>query len=238
MYKDKSLLKDKFSLVVILSLVFLVFGIGLISWAFINIGLQSVNSAYDYSRSADDPITFEEKQAARLTKVDNNDNKEDSTVPAESSNASNASAIPDASEVLYPVYPAKGDNIGSLLIPLLKQKLPIIQGTDEEELKKGVGHFIQSVLPGEEDNCVLSGHRDTVFSELGKLKIGDQLIVQTSAGTFTYEIKHIRIVDKNDKTVIIPTDHAVLTLATCYPFHFVGSAPDRYIISADLVISK
>jgi sortase A len=235
MYKDKSLLKDKFSLVAILSLVFLVFGIGLISWALINIGLQSVNSAYDYSSSTDDPITFEEKQVARLTKVENNDNKEDNTIPAESSNAS---AIPDADEVLYPVYPAKGDNIGSLLIPLLKQKLPIIQGTDEEELKKGVGHFIQSVLPGEKDNCVLSGHRDTVFAELSELKIGDQLIVQTSAGTFTYEIKHVRIVDKNDKTVIVPTNHAVLTLATCYPFYFVGSAPDRYIISADLVISK
>ena len=107
-----------------------------------------------------------------------------------------------------------------------------------DDLKKGIGHFIQSVLPGEEDNCVLSGHRDTVFTKLGKLKIGDQLIVQTSAGTFTYEIKLIRIVDKDDKTVIVPTDHAVLTLTTCYPFLFIGSAPNRYILSADLIISK
>jgi sortase A len=133
------------------------------------------------------------------------------------------------------VYPAEGDNVGSLTIPALKQKLPIIEGTGAEELKKGVGHFIQSVLPGEQDNCVLSGHRDTVFSNLGKLNIGDQLIVQTSAGTFTYEIKRIRIVDKDDKTVIVPADHAVLTLTTCYPFQFIGSAPDRYILIADLV---
>ena len=94
------------------------------------------------------------------------------------------------------------------------------------------------MLPGEEDNCVLSGHRDTVFAKLGKLKIDDQLIVQTSAGTYTYEIKRIRIVDKDDKTVIVPADHAVLTLTTCYQFYFVGSAPDRYILTADLVISK
>jgi len=138
----------------------------------------------------------------------------------------------------YPVYPAEGDNIGSLTIPALKQKLPIIQGTGADELKKGVGHFTQSVLPREEDNCVLSGHRDTVFAELGKLKIGDQLIVQTSAGTYTYEIKRIRIVDKDDKTVIVPANHAILTLTTCYPFQFIGSAPDRYILIADLVISK
>ena len=136
---------------------------------------------------------------------------------------------------LYPVYPAEGDIIGSLRIPALKQKLPIIEGTGAEELKKGVGHFIQSVLPGEKDNCVLSGHRDTVFANLGKLNIGDQLIVQTSAGTYTYEIKRIRIVDKDDKTVIVPADQAILTLTTCYPFQFIGSAPDRYILIADLV---
>ena len=81
---------------------------------------------------------------------------------------------------------------------------------------------------------MLSGHRDTVFTQLGKLKIGDQLIVQTSAGSFVYEITLIRIVDKDDKTVIVPTDHAVLTVTTCYPFDFIGSAPYRYILVADL----
>jgi sortase A len=65
-----------------------------------------------------------------------------------------------------------------------------------------------------------------------------QLIVQTSAGTYTYEIKRIRIVDKDDKTVILPADHAVLTLNTCYSFHFIGNAQDRYILTADLAISK
>jgi len=107
-----------------------------------------------------------------------------------------------------------------------------------EELEKGVGHVTQSVLPGEEDNCVVSGHRDTVFRQIGDLKIGDQLIVETSAGTFTYEVDGTRIVHKDDKTVIVPTDHAVLTMTTCYPFYFIGDAPDRYIISAALVKSK
>jgi len=119
----------------------------------------------------------------------------------------------------------------------LKQQLPIFQGTGFKELKKGVGYFIQSVLPGEADNCVLSGHRDTVFAKLGKLKIGDQLIAETSAGIFTYEIKLIRIVDKDDKTVIVPADHAVLTLTTCYPFRFIGNAPYRYILVSDLVMN-
>jgi sortase A len=143
--------------------------------------------------------------------------------------------LPLINENLYPVYPAEGDNIGSLTIPALKRKLPIIQGTGENELKKGVGHFTQSVLPGENDNCVLSAHRETFFRQLGNLNIGDLLIVQTSAGTFTYEINGTRIVHEDDRTVIVPTDHAVLTLTTCYPFYTPGYSPDRYIVSADLV---
>jgi len=142
---------------------------------------------------------------------------------------------PVSEKTLYSVSPAEGDVIGSLSIPTLELNLPIIQGTGTDDLKKGVGHFIQSALPGESDNCVLSGHRDTVFAKLGKLKTCDQLTVKTSAGSFTYEVSGVRIVDKDDKTVIVPTDHAVLTLTTCYPFNYVGPAPDRYIITADLI---
>lgn len=224
MYKSKRSSRDKFYLVTTLFLGALVLGIGCICCALINIGAQSVYSVDAYSSPSSSPTTFVVKQQVSATVDDITPTEDDH--PAVTYNSD---------EILYPLYPVEGDNIGSLLIPVLKQKLPIIQGTGADELKKGVGHFIQSVLPGEEDNCVLSGHRDTVFAKLGKLKIGDQLIVQTSVGTYTYEIKRIRIVDKNDKTVIVPADHAVLTLTTCYPFNFVGSAPDRYIITADLV---
>jgi sortase A len=148
---------------------------------------------------------------------------------------SDPSSVPTATDGLYPVYPADGDNIGSLTIPSLKQKLPIFQGTGVKELQEGVGHFSQSVLPGEEDNCVLSGHRETVFRQLGNLKIGDQLIVQTSAGTFTYEVTGTRIVKADDKTVIVPANHAILTLTTCYPFNTPGYFPDRYVVSASLI---
>ena len=149
-----------------------------------------------------------------------------------------STVLPAPAKTLYPVYPAEGDAIGSMTIPALKQKLPIFEGTSTEPLKKGVGHYNQSVLPGEADNCVFSGHRETVFRQLGKLKIGDQLIVQTSAGTFTYEVKGTRIVHEDDRTVIVPIDHAVLTMTTCYPFDTPGYFPDRYIVSADLVKSN
>ena len=131
--------------------------------------------------------------------------------------------------------PARGERFGTLTIPVLRRTLPIVEGTGGDELKKGVGHYSRSVMPGAADDCVLSGHRDTVFSGLGKVGIGDRLIVRTSAGEFTYEVRRVRIVHKDDRTVIVPTDHAVLTVTTCYPFHFVGSAPDRFVLVADLV---
>lgn len=187
----------KHFLVTVISLGFVILGIGFISWAMFNIWSQSHYSASATNGKYLGPI-----------------------------------AIITAPQKL------EGDNIGSLTIPALNQKLPIVQGTDEKELKKGVGHFDQSVLPGEEDNCVFSGHRETAFSKIGNLKIGDQLIVEPSAGVFTYEVSGTRIVHEDDKTVIVPTDHAVLTLTTCYPFNYIGNAPDRYIVSADLVKSK
>ena len=141
-------------------------------------------------------------------------------------------------EAIYSEQPEQGDNIGKLIIPKLEATLPIIHGTDEEELEKGVGHFAESVLPGMDDNSVLSGHRDTVFRRLGEVGKGDLLIVETVAGRFTYKVRKVRIVDEDNRTVIVPKPKATLTVSTCYPFDFVGYAPERYILVADLVSSE
>lgn len=140
-----------------------------------------------------------------------------------------------ARAVVYSPYPKVGEVIGTLSIPSLEQKFPIIEGTDDGELKRGVGHYVRSVLPGISDNSVLAGHRDSVFSQLGKLALGDPLVVRTTAGRFTYMVSNFRIVMADDRTVIVPTTSAVLTLSTCYPFRYIGNAPKRYIVTADLV---
>jgi sortase A len=135
---------------------------------------------------------------------------------------------------LYPTRPEIGEEIGELYIPKLDATLPIYHGTNEDELEKGVGHFAGSVLPGENDNSVLSGHRDTVFRKLGEVGEGDELIVRTSAGEFKYKVSKVRIVDEDDRTVIVPKPRATLTISTCYPFEYIGSAPERYILVAYL----
>ena len=125
-----------------------------------------------------------------------------------------------------------GDYLGVLAIPRLNREIPIHEGTDKAQLKRGAGHYEKSVLPGILNNSVIAGHRDTVFSQFGLLKRGDKIVVTTSYGKFTYIIDKFRIVDGDDRTVIVPTKRAVLTLSTCYPFHYVGSAPQRFIVSA------
>ena len=138
-------------------------------------------------------------------------------------------------EVIYEVHPEVGETFGSLTMPTLEQKFSIVQGTSDKELKMGVCHFVESALPGEDNNCVISGHRDTVFTKVGELQVGDALIVETSVGIFTYEVTGTKIVEKDDDTIIVPTDTGKLTLTTCYPFRFLGDAPQRYIVIADLV---
>jgi sortase A len=135
----------------------------------------------------------------------------------------------------YPDYPSIGDRIGTITLPTLNLSWPIYQGTTDAELAKGVGHYAKSVLPGQEDNSVLSGHRTTVFNKLGQLKRGQLILVKTSAGTFTYKVRATRVVMKTDRTVIVPTAGAVLTLTTCWPFNKLGATDEAYVVSADLV---
>jgi len=129
--------------------------------------------------------------------------------------------------------PDIGDTAGILEIPKIDAELPIIEGTDEDELEKGVGHYRGTAYPLENDQILLSGHRDTVFRDMGELEIGDTFIIKLPYGEFAYEIYETFIVDADDTTVIQSTaPDEVLTVSTCYPFNFIGSAPERYIINA------
>lgn len=140
----------------------------------------------------------------------------------------------ESSPPLYSKRPKQGELIGKVEIPKLNESFPLMEGTGNKELAKGIGHYIGSVLPGESDNAVIAGHRDTVFRRLGEVEIGDVINVETVAGTFSYQVVEQKIVDKEDRTVIVPHPEAVLTVVTCYPFDYVGPAPKRYILTAKL----
>ncbi|WP_246944384.1 class D sortase [Bacillus pinisoli] len=132
--------------------------------------------------------------------------------------------------------PSKGDVIGTLEILKLNSTLPIIEGIDEEELEKGVGHYPGTALPTEKNQIVLSGHRDTVFKNFDQLNLGDIFTLNVSYGSYHYKITKTEIVGANDLSVIT-SDYTeeILTVTTCYPFGFVGNAPNRYIITANRI---
>jgi len=131
----------------------------------------------------------------------------------------------------------KGQKIANLVIPNLKLRYSVYWGTDADTLKRGVGMFVSDLTtsPKGMGHTVLSGHRDTVFTRLGELKIGDSLIVEFDNKLYEYQINKIWITNKEDRRVIVPKDQPILTLTTCYPFDMVGKAPDRYIIQAKMI---
>ena len=127
-----------------------------------------------------------------------------------------------------------------LNIPKIKKKFSIYWGANDATLKKGVGMFVSDLTttPSGGGHTVLSGHRDTVFTELGELKEKDNLIVEYDNTMYTYEIQKMWITHADDRTVIVKKEEPTLTLTTCYPFDYIGDAPDRYIIEAKLITSN
>jgi sortase A len=126
-----------------------------------------------------------------------------------------------------------GDAVGLLKIDKIDGELPIVEGTDPDDLEKGVGHYKGSFYPDENGQIVLSGHRDTVFRRAGELEIGDELKIVLPYGEFSYQITATKIVEADDQSIITLDDtQEELILTTCYPFRFVGNAPQRYIIYA------
>lgn len=128
---------------------------------------------------------------------------------------------------------SESDIIGLLTLPSIQSELAIVQGTDPDDLEKGVGHYEGSYLPNQNGQIVLSGHRDTVFKRAGELEIGDEMIVATADGSYSYSIESTKIVDADDTSIItLQNQKEELILTTCYPFGYIGDAPQRYIIYA------
>lgn len=143
-------------------------------------------------------------------------------------------ALVDQSKIdIFDIYYEIGETIGILYIPKLEREIPIIEGTDEDELAQGVGHYYNTGLPGQNRQILLSGHRDTVFRNFNQLEDGDEFHVMMEYGTYIYRIKDHEIVAADNTTVIDPTrEDEYLTVSTCYPFSMIGSAPDRYVLYA------
>jgi sortase A len=128
----------------------------------------------------------------------------------------------------------KGPQMGVLTVARLKIRAPIFEGTDEMVLNRGVGWIERTARLGEDGNIGIAGHRDGFFRALKDIHTGDTIELSSSNGTYRYTVDTIKIVDPENVGVLAPRSIASVTLVTCYPFFFVGSAPQRFIVHAAL----
>lgn len=127
-----------------------------------------------------------------------------------------------------------GDAIAKLMIPRLNTELYVVEGDGGTELRRGPGHVEGSAMPGQDGNCIIAGHRDTHFRVLKDIRKGDEIVLQTGGGQYTYRVKGTQVVLPSNTSSLKPTDRAELHLITCYPFYYLGSAPKRFVVDAQL----
>lgn len=127
--------------------------------------------------------------------------------------------------------PADGTPIGRLVIPRIDLDEIVLEGIETEDLNAGPGHLPGSVLPGERGNSIVSAHRDRHFNHFDALKVGDTVVTESRIGKTTWVIVSQRVVDK-DARALFRTSDTTLTLTTCWPIRYVGSAPSRLIVTA------
>ena len=135
-----------------------------------------------------------------------------------------------APAIAHPIH--RGDPVGELDIPRLHLSIIIFEGDDARILKLGGGHIPGTALPPGNGNIGIAAHRDTFFRPLRGIHQNDEITLRTPAGTFQYRVTQTEIVPPSNMHVLAPAPGRDLTLVTCYPFHYVGNAPQRFIVHA------
>lgn len=125
-----------------------------------------------------------------------------------------------------------GTPLAVLRVPSVGIEVPIFGDTSERNLNRGAGAIEGTAAPGSNGNAGIAAHRDGYFRGLKDVVLGDEIEVEHHGGKRRYRITDLAIVEPTDVSSLYPTDEPTLTLVTCYPFYFVGSAPQRYIVRA------
>lgn len=120
--------------------------------------------------------------------------------------------------------------VGRLEIPRLGISAMVTEGISDQALGRGIGHVPDTAFPGERGNVGLAAHRDTYFRSLKDITKGDRIRLDTPDGVFSYVVEWAQVVDPNRVDLLEDTVGPALTLVTCYPFNWVGSAPKRFVV--------
>jgi len=152
-----------------------------------------------------------------------------------------AAATREQRETIVPPKPSgsssrtslqRGRVLGQFEVPRLKLSYVLLEGTDNRTLDKSIGHVEGTGLPGESGNISIAGHRNTHFRKLEWIRRGDEIVLTSPRGQYRYRVEWLRLFRPDDIEVIDAGHGPAVTLITCFPFEYVGSAPLRYIVRA------
>ena len=143
----------------------------------------------------------------------------------------------DGGEIAEPPLPdlPEGELIGRLEVPRVGLSALVLEGVGHRTLRRGAGHIPETALPAQDGNVGIAGHRDSFFRGLKDVGKDDVIKLTTLRGIYHYRVEWIRIVNPQDTEVLAETGEPALTLVTCYPFYYVGSAPKRFIVRAERI---
>ena len=169
---------------------------------------------------------------------------------SESANTDNAGGKPDSSSLDFSLWSEKRVNaykaalamkvdapLAVLSIPRIGVEVPVFDGTDDLILNRGAGRISGTAKPGQPGNIGIAAHRDGFFRGLKDIRVGDRIALRAQSNEFLYTVDDIEIVQPTDVSVLKNRPSSSVTLVTCYPFYFVGDAPQRYIVHASIVDS-
>src|ERR1035437_10239134 len=134
--------------------------------------------------------------------------------------------------ILSTIKARQGDVLGRIEIPRLGLKVAMLEGTTAQPLRLGVGHIKGTAIPGQPGNIGIAGHRDTYFRALKDIRTNDKIQIQTPTGLSNYEVDKVQVVAPEDTGILAQTAGSAITLVTCYPFQFIGGAPERLVVHA------
>jgi sortase A len=212
-----------------MKLFFALVGLSCLGYCAYMLGMQSLNQSYGN-------WVFEQHIAGREDVGVSTYLREDTPFGFLIKNGSNDSG-PEAA----PTSPnnramlATGTMLGKVEIGRLNISAMVREGVDAQTLSTAVGHVPSTAMPGHSGNFALAAHRDTLFRPLRNIKLNDLITFRSLTQTFTYKVENTRIVKPTDVAVLRSDGRDSLTLITCYPFYYVGSAPERFIVQARLV---
>ena len=126
--------------------------------------------------------------------------------------------------------------IGRMEVVRLGVTVMVVEGTSDKTLRRAVGHIAGTALPGQAGNVGIAGHRDTFFRPLRNIHADDIISLSTPRGEYRYRVVSTKVVSPDNIAVLDSDSNEVLTLVTCYPFYFLGSAPKRFIVRAERTI--